>query len=135
MRALFKNKWRLVRFVRGYLLLLLLPLLLSHFSCVRLYATPQTAAHQAPLSLGLSRQEHWSSLPFTSPMHESEKWKWSQLLSRVWLLATPWTAAYQASPSLGYFRQEDWSGLTLPSPKRLFEPIAIWMGSTRPRLE
>ena len=33
-------------------------LLLSHFSHVRLCATPQTAAHQAPLSLGLSRQEH-----------------------------------------------------------------------------
>ena len=34
-------------------------------------------AHQAPLSLGFSRQEHWSGLPFPSPMHESEKWKWS----------------------------------------------------------
>ena len=33
--------------------------------------------HQAPLSLGFSRQEHWSGLPFPSPMHESEKWKWS----------------------------------------------------------
>jgi len=30
------------------------------------------AAHQAPLSLGFSRQEHWSGLPFSSPMHESE---------------------------------------------------------------
>ena len=28
-------------------------------------------------SLGFSRQEHWSELPFPSPMHESEKWKWS----------------------------------------------------------
>ena len=36
--------------------------LLSHFSRV----TPQTAAHQAPLSLGFSRQEHWSGLPFPS---------------------------------------------------------------------
>ena len=35
------------------------------------------AAHQAPPSLGFSRQEHWSGLPFPSPMHESEKWKWS----------------------------------------------------------
>ena len=52
-------------------------LLLSHFSRVRLWATPQTEAHQAPLSLGFSRQEHWSGLPFPSPMHESEKWKWS----------------------------------------------------------
>ena len=35
------------------------------------------AAHQAPLSLGFSRQEHWSGLPFPSPVHGSEKWKWS----------------------------------------------------------
>jgi len=34
-------------------------------------------AHQAPPSLGFSRQEHWSGLPFPPPMHESEKWKWS----------------------------------------------------------
>ena len=38
----------------------MLLLLLSHFS------------HQAPPSLGFSRQEHWSGLPFPSPMHESE---------------------------------------------------------------
>ena len=53
-------------------------LLLSRFSCVRLCATPSMAAHQAPLSLGFSRQEHWSRLPFPSPMHESEKRKWSR---------------------------------------------------------
>ena len=39
-------------------------LLLGRFSRVRLCATPQTAAHQAPLSLEFSRQEHWSGLPF-----------------------------------------------------------------------
>ena len=44
---------------------------LSH---VRIYATPWTAAHQAPASMGFSRQEYWSGLPFPSPMHESEKW-------------------------------------------------------------
>ena len=32
-------------------------------------------AHQAPPSLGFSKQEHWSVLPFPSPMHETEKWK------------------------------------------------------------
>ena len=53
-------------------------LLLSRFSRVRLCVTPQTAAHQAPSSLGFSRQEHWSGLPFPSPMHESEKSKWSR---------------------------------------------------------
>ena len=48
-------------------------LLLSRFSCVQLCATLQTAAHQAPMSLGFSRQDYWSRLPFPSPMHESEK--------------------------------------------------------------
>ena len=57
---------------------LLLLLLLSCFSRVRLCATPQTAAHQSPPFLGFSRQEYWSGLPFPSPMHESEKWKWSR---------------------------------------------------------
>ena len=56
-----------------YSLLLLLLLLLSRFSHIRLCATPEMAAHQAPPSLGFSRQEHWSGLPFPSPMHESEK--------------------------------------------------------------
>ena len=31
-----------------------------------------------PPSLGFSRQERWSGLPFPSPVHESEKWKWSR---------------------------------------------------------
>ena len=48
-------------------------LLLSRFSRVQLCATPETAAHQAPPSLGFSRQEHWSGLPFPSPVRESEK--------------------------------------------------------------
>ena len=51
----------------------MLLLLLSRFSRVRLCVTPEMAAHQPPPFLGLSRQEHWSGLPFPSPMHESEK--------------------------------------------------------------
>ena len=43
-------------------------LLLSRISHVWLCATPYMAAHQAPLSLGFSRQEYWSGLPFPSPM-------------------------------------------------------------------
>ena len=42
-------------------------LLLNCFSRVQLCATPETAAHQAPLFLGFSRHEHWSGLPFPSP--------------------------------------------------------------------
>ena len=40
---------------------------LSRFSRVRLYATPWTVAHQAPLSTGFSRQEYWSGLPCPPP--------------------------------------------------------------------
>ena len=88
--------------------------MLSPFSCIWLCATLWTTDCQAPLSVEFSRQEHWSGLPFPSPVHENEKWKKS--LSSVWLFATPWTAAYQAPPSTGFSRQEYWSGLPLPSP-------------------
>ena len=65
---------------------------------------------------GFSMQEHWSGLPFPSPMHGSEKWKVKvKSLCRVRILATPWTAAHQAPPSMGFSRQEYWSGLPLPS--------------------
>ena len=49
--------------------------MLSRFSRVRLYATLWTAAHQAPLYAGVSRQEYWSGLAFPSPCLtiESEK--------------------------------------------------------------
>ena len=46
----------------------LLLLLLSRISHVQLCETPWTAAHQAPLSLGLSRQEYWNGLSFPSPI-------------------------------------------------------------------
>ena len=37
-------------------------------SCVRLLATPWTAAHQAPPSMGFSRQEYWNGVPLPSPL-------------------------------------------------------------------
>ena len=46
---------------------MLLLLLLSHFSHVQLPATPWTAAYQAPLPVGFSRQEYWSGVPLPSP--------------------------------------------------------------------
>ena len=48
---------------------MLLLLLLSRFSRVRLCATPWTAAYQAPPSMGFARQEYWSGLPLPSPYH------------------------------------------------------------------
>ena len=38
-----------------------------HECSVQLFATPWTVAHQAPLSMGFSRQEYWSGLPFPPP--------------------------------------------------------------------
>ena len=40
---------------------------LSHSVIIQLFVTPQTVAHQASLSMGFSRQEYWSELPFPSP--------------------------------------------------------------------
>ena len=41
--------------------------MLSHFSCIQLFATLKTVAHWAPLSMGFSRQEYYSGLPFPTP--------------------------------------------------------------------
>ena len=60
----FSNAWKWKKKVKS----------LSH---VRLLVTPWTAAYQASLSMGFSMQEYWSGVPFPSPVHESEKWKWS----------------------------------------------------------
>ena len=41
--------------------------MLSSFSCIQLFATTWTVAYQAPLSMGFSRQEYWSGLPWPPP--------------------------------------------------------------------
>ena len=104
-------------------------LLLSHFSRVQLCATPEMAAHQAPPSLGFSRQAHWRGLSFPSPIHETEKWKWKvkvKSFSHVRLFMSPWTSAYQVPPSMGFSRQGYWSGVPLPS--KLAQIKRDWKG-------
>ena len=85
--------------------------LLSH---VRL-CNPIDCSPQAPPSMGFSRQEHWSGLPFPPPKGTTGRKK-VRSLSCVQLFATPWTVAYQAPPSTEFSRQENWSGLPFPSP-------------------
>ena len=102
------------------------------------------AAQQALPSLGFSRQEHWSGLPFPSPMHESEKWKWSHSVMSDSLrphglqptrLICPWdfpgksTGVGLPLPSLPwtiqsmkFSRPEYWSGYPFPSPGDLLNP-------------
>ena len=60
------------------------------------------ASYQAPLSLGFSRQEHWSGLPFPSPLHESEKWKGSR--SVVSTLSDPMDCSQPGSSIHGIFQ-------------------------------
>ena len=79
---------------------LLLLLLLSRFSRVWLCATPETEAHQAPPSLGFSRQEHWSGLPFPSPMHESE----SEVSQSCLTLSDPMNCSSPGSSIHGIFQ-------------------------------
>ena len=100
-------QWFLFWIANGLLLLLLV----SHFSRVRLCVIPQTAAHQA-LSLRFSRQAYWSGLPFPSPMCACMLSRFS----RVRLYATLWTAVHQAPLSMGFSRQD--CGLPLPSPSK-----------------
>ena len=110
-------------------------------SHVRLLATPWTVAYQAPPSMGFSRQEYWSGVPF---VRRAELWAQTsriselmltsalvpsvcvcvctQLLIRVPLFATPWTLVCQAPLSMEFSRQEYWNGLPFPSPGDLTDP-------------
>ena len=84
---------------------------LSHFSCVQLYVTPWTVAHQASLSMWFSRQDYWSGLPCPPPGYfpnwgiNLTSWsKWGLVVlghfSRIQLFETLWTIAQQAPLSM-----------------------------------
>ena len=78
-------------------------------SCPTL-CNPLDGSPPGPPSLGFSRQEHWSGLPFPSPMHESE------VSQSCLALSDPMDCSPPGPPSLGFSRQEHWSGLPFPSP-------------------
>ena len=72
--------------------------MLSHFSCALLCAAPWTIACQAPLSVGFSREEHWSGLPFPpsgdlpNPGIEPMSLTSPALEGRVFTTSTTWEA-------------------------------------------
>ena len=74
--------------------------MLSHFSHVRLFATLWTVAHQAPLSMGFSRQEYWSRVlcpppgDLPNPGIESMSLKSPALLGRFFTTSSTWEALY-----------------------------------------
>ena len=94
----------------------MLLLLLSCFSHVRLCATPKIAAYQAPPSLGFSRQEHWSGLPFPSPMHESKKW--SEVAQLCPTLCDSMDCSLPGSSVHGIFQARvlEWGAIVFPDP-------------------
>ena len=112
--------------------------------------TSSTVAQQAPLSMGFSRQEHWSGLPFPPPgdlpdpgiEHRSPTLQADTLTSEppdknsyffnsgayvlscfscVWLCYGLYIA-HQPPLSMGFSRQEYWSGLPCPPPEDLPNP-------------
>ena len=91
----------------------LLLLLLSHFSRVQLCVTPEMAAHQAPPSLGFSKNTG-VGCPFLLQCMKVKSE--SEVAQSCLTLSDPWTAAYQALPSMGFSRQEYWSGVPMPFP-------------------
>ena len=69
------------------------------------------ASHQAPPSLGFSRQEHWSGLPFPSPMHESE----SEVAQSCPTLCDPMDCSLPGSSVHGIFQARvlEWGAIAL----------------------
>jgi len=69
-------------------------------------------AHQAPPSLGFSRQEHWSELPFLSPMHKNE----SEVVQSCLTLSDLMDCSLPGSSVHGIFQARVLDGVPLPSP-------------------
>ena len=106
------NQWFL-SFSTHHSHLLLLLLLLSRFSRVRLCATPwQPTRLPRPWDSPGKNTGVGCHFLLQCVKVKSE----SEVAQSCPTFATPWTAAYQAPPSMGFSRQEYWSGVPLPSP-------------------
>ena len=134
--ALISN---LVRFTQTFLIVVCCCLV----SGVWLFVNPWPVACQALLSMGFSRQEYWSELPFPSPgdllepgietlspalqvdsllLSRNSYTKWKVKVKSCPTLCDPWTVAHQAPQSMGFSRQEYWSRLLFLSPGNLPDP-------------
>ena len=88
-------------------------------------ATPWAVARQVPLSMGFSRQEYWSGLPFPSAVikYEVNESEWSEVALSCLTLCDPMDCSLPASSvhllSMDFSKQEYWSGLPFPSPEIL----------------
>ena len=76
--------------------------MLSHFSHVQLFVIPWTIVHQAPLSMGFSKQEHWSGLPCPPPGDLPGPWIEPMSPASPALQADSLPLRHQGSPSCYY---------------------------------
>ena len=123
MWVIFKNRLILI----SNIMLLLLLLLLSRSSRVRLCATPETAAHQAPRPWDSPGKNTGVGCHFLLQCMKGKSER--EVAQSCLTLATPWTAAFQAPPSMGFSRQEYRSGVILVSIITL-----IWLCCTACRI-
>ena len=111
------------------------------------FATLWTVACQAPLSMGFSRQEYWSRLPFSPPGDLSDPgsepaspegrffycWATSKAIyialvfccavfSHIWLFVNPWTTAHQARLSVGILQARILEWVSMPSSRGPSQP-------------
>ena len=93
-----------------------LAMLLSHFSCVRLCVTPWTAAHQAPPSMGFSRQEYWSGAPLPGTSTNLRHSGTHYLYNILTLTSIFWH-------SLAYSRTH--TALILPALTHIYIPLSL----------
>ena len=87
--------------------------MLSHFSCVHLFATLWTVAHQAPLSIGFSRQEHYSGLSYPLPGDLPNPGIESECLNRMYWQVSSLPLVLPGKPEKAYTmcqRGLKWSG-------------------------
>ena len=89
-------------------------LLLSHFSRVRLCATPQTVATRFPRPWDSPGKNTGVGCHFLLQCMKVRSE--SEVAQSCPTLVTPWTAAHQAPLSMGFSRQGYWSGVPMPSP-------------------
>ena len=111
LQYLYSPIWYSVSWLQTSLHVLLL--LLSHFSCVRLCVTLETAATRLPHPWDSPGKNTGVGCHFLLQCRKVKSE--SEVAQSIWLFSTPCTAAYQAPPSMGFSRQEYWSGVPLPS--------------------
>ena len=89
------------------------------------------AAHQAPPSLGFSRQEYWSGLPFPSPMHESESQ--SEVAQSCLTLSDPMDCSLPGSSIHGIFQARvlEWGASAFSLSPLSFPSSLAWALASR----